>query len=659
MEQKNLFLAIGLSVAIILAFNFFFVPDRPAPPPAQQQQASGQGSALTPGVAGGETAEEVEPRPREEVLRNDPRTKIDTPRLGGSIDLRGAKLDDLLLKDYHTELSPESPNVVLLAPRGSEYPYQAAVRWLAEDDTPIPDADTLWQSSGGPLGVGKPVTLTWDNQQGQRFEIEIAVDDDYLFTLTPRLINEGGEPVRVRAYGLVNRIGIPPTLDTAFIVHEGLVGVFNDTYEEVDYDTVEEAPRGVIEQRSTGGWIGFFDKYWTVLLIPDRDAVVDARFASQRRPEGEVYQTDMSYETAAVPPGESSEHRFRLFAGAREPKLIDHYNDTLDIDKFYLAVDYGWIFFLARPIYLALSWFHGIVGNFGVAILLLVVCVRILLFPLANKAYKSMAKMRKLQPRMLELRERYKDDRQRFQQEMMGLYKKEGANPVAGCLPMLVQIPIFIALYNVLYGTILMRHAPFFGWIQDLSAPDPTSWMNLFGVLPYSIPDLGVLTFFSLGVWPLLMGFTMWAQYRLNPQPTDPMQAKIFALMPIVFTFMLGHFAAGLVIYWAWNNFLSMIQQVIIMRRQGIPIGGKMPSLHFGGHGSGHKGDKGDKGDKGGDAAHEAPTAEASPAPAPKEAPAAKPAAAPAPAPSKRSGKTSGGQQKRSSNPAAKKRRRS
>lgn len=592
---KNLILAIGLSIAIVMAFQFFFVPPPPEAPPQQQTSGettvdSGQ-TGTAPGIDGAPTT--PEPQSKEEILAESPRLPIETDRLGGSIALRGARLDDLVLKDYRTELAKDSPKIELLAPRGSEYPYFAAVRWLATDGTVIPDRDTLWQTDATALRAETPTVLYWENGAGQRFEIEITVDKNYMFTLKQRVINSGDKSVQVRAYGLVNRVGIPPTLDTAFIVHEGLVGVFNDTYEEVGYDTVEEAPPAsaanptrTISQSSDGGWIGFFDKYWTVLLIPEQDASVDARFAYSPVNGGDTYQTSMTYGPYDVAAGSTQEDTFHLFAGAREPNLIDHYNDTLHIDKFYLAVDYGWIFFLARPIYLALNWFHGLVGNFGVAILLLVVCVRILLFPLANKAYKSMAKMRKLQPRMVELRERYKDDKPRFQKEMMGLYKKEGANPVAGCLPMLVQIPIFIALYNVLYGTILMRHAPFFGWIQDLSAPDPTSWMNLFGLLPYTVPNLGLLQILSLGVWPLLMGFTMWAQYRLNPQPTDPLQAKIFAWMPVVFTFMLGQFAAGLVIYWAWNNLLSMTQQVIIMRRQGIPIGGKLPPMTLGGGGS-------------------------------------------------------------------------
>ncbi len=645
---KNLILAVALSIAIVLAFQFFFVPPPPQAPPQQQttsETATGGQSGNQSGVPGIEGAATVEPQTKDEILAESPRLPIETARLGGSIALKGARMDDLVLKDYHTELSKESPNIELLAPRGSEYPYFAAVRWSSTDGTTVPGSDTVWKTNATVLNADVPVTLYWENGEGQRFEIEIGVDQDYMFTLKQRVINSADKTVQVKAYGLINRVGIPPTLDTAFIVHEGLVGVFNDTYEEVDYDTVEEAPASTannptrtITNRSEGGWIGFFDKYWTVLLIPEQSSDVDAHFSYSPVNGGDTYQTSMTYNPYDVASGATREDSFHLFAGAREPNLIDHYNDTLHIDKFYLAVDYGWIFFLARPIYLALNWFHGLVGNFGVAILLLVVCVRILLFPLANKAYKSMAKMRKLQPRMLELRERYKEDKPRFQKEMMGLYKKEGANPVAGCLPMLVQIPIFIALYNVLYGTILMRHAPFFGWIQDLSAPDPTTWMNLFGLLPYTVPNLGILQIFSLGVFPLFMGFTMWAQYRLNPQPTDPLQAKIFAWMPVVFTFMLGQFAAGLVIYWAWNNVLSMAQQVIIMRRQGIPIGGKMPPINL----------------PGTSAAKSEPEPEPEPEPEKPKAITKEPAKVEGKTRSRSSNK--GG--RRSSNPAAKKRRR-
>ncbi|MBC6404753.1 MAG: membrane protein insertase YidC [Rhodospirillales bacterium] len=580
MDNKNLFIAIGLSIVIMVGFQHFFAPE-PIPPTEQTatQTADGGNTQIKSTSAPGVDSEAPVPKSREEALAQSPRLPIDTARLSGSIDLHGAKLNDLILRDYRTDLSQESPNIVLLAPRGSEFPYFASVRWLADDETSVPDRDTLWKGAPDALTADQPVTLHWDNGQGQRFEIDITVDQNYMFTLTQRVINSGNKTVRLKSYGLVNRVGIPQTSDNTFIVHEGPVGVFNETYKEVSYDTVEEAPNKRIEQTTEGGWTGIFDKYWTVLLIPEQDAKVDARFAYSSVNGSDTYQVDISYSYYDIAPGDTREDSLRLFAGAREPQLIDYYTEEFHIDKFYLAVDYGWIFFLARPIYWLLNWFHGLVGNFGGAILLLVVCVRIALFPLANKAYKSMAKMRKLQPRMLELRERYKDDKPRFQKEMMGLYKKEGANPVAGCLPMLLQIPIFIALYNVLYGTILMRHAPFVGWIQDLSAPDPTSWVNLFGLLPFDVPNLGLLSFFSIGIWPLLMGFTMWAQYRLNPQPTDPLQAKIFAWMPVIFTFMLGHFAAGLVIYWAWNNLLSMGQQAIIMRSQGIPIGGKLPAL--------------------------------------------------------------------------------
>jgi len=583
MDQRNMWIAIGLSVAIIFVFQFFLTPTPPPQPTSQQAgdtlQPSVGGNAQQP-AAGSAPAASGIVRPVSEVLGESPRLKLANNKLDGSIDLKGARLDNLVLRNYHEELDRSSPLVTLLAPRGTQDPYFAAVRWLSSDGTEVPTPDTLWSVKGGQtqLAPGQPVTLTWNNGAGQTFEIDIALDDEYMFTFVQRVINLSDEAVNVAPYGLVNRTGTPQ-MDAAFVVHEGPVGVFNNTYEEIDYDEIFDAAGGVISQKTNDGWTGFFDKYWTVLLIPEQGAEMDARFVATLQSRTPVYQADMAYGSVNVGPGGTQEDTFRIYAGARVPNIVDAYSDDLGIAKFYLAVDYGWIFFLARPLYWVLDWFYGLVGNFGVAIMLLVVCVRILLFPLANTAFKSMAKMRKLQPKMVELRERYKDDRQKFQQEMMGLYKKEGANPVAGCLPMLLQIPIFIALYNVLYGSILMRHAPFFGWIQDLSAPDPTSYINLFGLLPFSVPDLGFFNLLSLGIWPIFMGVTMYVQYKLNPQPTDPMQARIFQLMPIVFTFMLGHFAAGLVIYWAWNNVLSMFQQVIIMKRQGIPLGGTMPSM--------------------------------------------------------------------------------
>ena len=571
-------LAIAISIAVILGWQYLLMPALyPPPPPAPPVSTTGEpvpdaGQPQTQTQPTTGTEAEAKVRSRAEVLAEAPRVPIETPAVRGSINLKGGQIDDLILRHYRETIDPTSPEIVLLSPRGAAAPYYAGVRWLGVEGTPVPDAETLWQAEGTRLTPESPVTLratvgTLD------YEIVYAIDRDYLVTATQRVTNRGESPVSVAPYGLLNRTGIPK-LDAAFVVHEGLFGVLGDTYEEVDYEDLIEEPGGVVQRATTGGWLGITDKYWSVIVIPEQSTPATARHVYDRGTTAPRFQSDVTYGAQAVAPGATLETRMQIFAGARVPEVIDRY-DEAGVHRFYLAVDYGWIFFLSRPIYLALHWFNGLVGNFGVAILLLVVCVRILLFPLANKSYKSMGKMRKLQPKMLELRERYKDDKPRFQQEIMALYKKEGANPLAGCLPIMVQIPIFIALYNVLYGTIEMRHAPFFGWIQDLSAPDPTSWMNLFGILPYDVPDLGILNFFSLGFWPLLMGLTMWLQYRLNPQPTDPMQAKIFAWMPIIFTFMLGHFAAGLVIYWAWNNILSMTQQVIILRQQGMPIGRK------------------------------------------------------------------------------------
>ncbi len=578
MDNKNLILALVLSGGILLVWQLFFVPATvphavtPSPTPIT-------GSEAQPGVEGTTTAqgssEPAKPRERAEVLAEAPRVPVANPRLSGSINLRGGALDDLVLTQYHETIDPKSPNIILLAPRGTEHPYYLAARWLADGDTPTPDANTAWTASGGSLAPGQPVTLKATVGEVD-YEIVYALDQDFMLTVTQRATNRGSAAVALQPYALINRTGIPQT-DHTYVLQEGFFGVLDNSYTELDYSDLIDTPGGIVTQPTTGGWFGITDKYWMLLLIPDQNVPVTTRYVHTKPGGEDHFQADITYPKATLEPGQSVETLVRSYAGARVATVVDRYNDdeSLGINRFYLAIDYGWIFFLSRPIYLALQWFHGLVGNFGVAILLLVVCVRLLLFPLANKAYKSMAKMRQLQPKMVELRERYKDDKPKFQQEIMQLYKKQGANPLAGCLPILCQIPIFIALYNVLYGTIEMRHAPFFGWIKDLSAPDPTSWLNGFGLLPWDVPNLGFLNIVSLGVWPIVMGISMWLQYQLNPQPTDKVQAKIFAWMPVIFTFMLGHFASGLVIYWAWNNTLSMTQQVYIMKRQGMPVGRK------------------------------------------------------------------------------------
>jgi YidC/Oxa1 family membrane protein insertase len=394
----------------------------------------------------------------------------------------------------------------------------------------------------------------------------VAVDENYMFTVTQRVENTGGEAVTLHPYALVSRHGTPQT-SGFFILHEGPIGVFDNTLREVDYDELRE--EGVISQATTGGWIGITDKYWLAAVIPDQNDPVEARFVHQRSDNIDIYQTDFTGGAVAIGPGETVESTSRIFAGAKRAQLLDHYAQTYNIAHFDRAIDFGWFYFLTKPLFYFLIYIQRYVGNFGIAILVLTVVIKLLFFPLANKSYKAMSQMRRLQPEMLKLRERFGDDKMRLNQEMMALYKREKVSPASGCLPMLIQIPVFFALYKVLFVTIEMRHAPFFGWINDLSAPDPTSIFNLFGLIPVDLPQ-----FLIIGAWPLIMGVTMYLQQKLNPQPPDPMQAKIFMMLPVIFTFMLAQFPAGLVIYWTWNNVLSIIQQWVIMRRTGGAGGG-------------------------------------------------------------------------------------
>ncbi|RMD61008.1 MAG: membrane protein insertase YidC [Alphaproteobacteria bacterium] len=586
MEQRNLILAIVLSVAILLGFQIFLAPkpspvgdqagpsattsapqapDAPAPP-------SGDVVAPSPGTGAPATAV-VTPRSRAEILAATPRVRIETPAVRGSIALVGARIDDLVLKRYRETIDENSPNIVLLSPPGSEHPYFADFRWTSSrNDIDLPDATTRWQADGKVLSPTQPITLSWRNEQGLRFELRFEIDDHYMFTVTQRVVNEGAAAVPLLPYGLISRTGTPKTLGY-YILHEGLLGVLDGTLKEVDYKDLRK--NGLIQDQTTGGWLGITDKYWLVALVPDQTRPVNARFVYSGRDNVDKYQADFLYQGASVAAGSSTSVTSRLFAGAKEVTLLDRYRDELGIARFDLAVDFGWFYFLTKPLFYALHYVAQITGNFGVAILLLTVAIKLLFFPLANKSYNAMAKMRKLQPEIARLRERFGDDRQRLNQEMMALYRKEGTNPVSGCLPIIIQIPVFFALYKVMFVTIEMRHAPFFGWIKDLSAPDPTSILNGFGLLPWMIPDLGPLNVLNIGAWPLVMGLTMFLQQKLNPQPPDPVQAKIFMFMPIMFTFLLAQFPAGLVIYWTWNNMLSIAQQYVIMRRAGVSIGGK------------------------------------------------------------------------------------
>ncbi len=590
MDQRNLILAIVLSLGILLTYEVFIggpqrqdlldqsetaqtgetaqQPGAEIPTPPSGETTPGE---TTPGAAVGDLGGAAGALSRADALARKPRITIDSPTLSGSISLEGGRFDDLVLKRYRETIEPDSPQIELLHPADVSEPYYANFGWSAGVGGPaVPSGDSLWQANGDILSPGAPVTLTWDNGQGLRFERSLALDENYMFTVTQRVVNDGDADVLLSPYGLIWRTGTPEILGF-YILHEGLIGVLNETLEEIDYsDLVDDGPQ---QFETTSGWLGITDKYWLTALVPDQQRQVQARFLHTAPNGQDKYQSDYLYQTITVPAGGTAEVTSRLFAGAKEARLLEAYRDDLGIPLFDRAVDFGWFYFLTIPFFHALHYFAEKLGNFGLSILLLTVLVKLAFFPLANKSYKAMAKMRKVQPEMLELRERYGDDKQKLNQEMMALYKREGANPVSGCLPVVIQIPVFFALYKVLFVTIEMRHAPFYGWIQDLSARDPTTVLNLFGLLPWTVPDLGVLNLLNLGIWPILMGITMMAQHRLNPQPADPVQAKIFFFMPIVFTFLLAQFPAGLVIYWTWNNLLSILQQALIMKRAGVPIG--------------------------------------------------------------------------------------
>src|SRR5215467_2234012 len=436
----------------------------------------------------------------------------------------------------------------------------------------VPGAETVWQQQGaGELGIGHPVTLTWDNGEGLEFRRTISVDDKYMFSVRDDVVNRGTAGVTLYPYALISRHGTPPTLGY-YILFEGLIGVLGDKLQEVKYTDIEKSK--VQEFKDVkNGWLGFTDKYWAAVLVPEVSDRFDAKMTSGMLGNLRTYQTDYLLDARNIAPGGTASATARLFAGAKEVATVNGYERDLGLNRFKLLIDWGMFWFITQPMFAVIDYFFHLVGNFGVAILIVTVLIKLAFFPLANKSYASMAKMKAVQPQMMAIRERFPDDKVKQQQEMMELYKREKINPVAGCLPIVIQIPVFFSLYKVLFVTIEMRHAPFYGWIKDLSAPDPTNIFTLFGLIPYDptvLPLVG--QFLHLGVWPILMGITMWVQMKMNPAPPDPTQKMIFDWMPIFFTFMLGGFAAGLVIYWAWNNLLSVLQQGVIMRKNGAKI---------------------------------------------------------------------------------------
>ena len=585
-DQRNLFLAVVLSIGIILAFQLIYEKPRQERLQEQaQEQAAPQGEAVdrprpeapdtAPSAESGAPAAAKTPvADRESVLAQGRRVRIESARLTGSIALTGARIDDVTLVDYREEVDPESPQVTMLVPPGLPNAYFAEFGWVADDArVPVPTPDTEWRADVEVLRPDRPVTFFWDNGEGLRFVHQIVLDENFLFTVIRRVENNGADPVTLFSYGLVARSGTPELSPFGFYVHEGPVGMINGTLEEIDYDDLEAgSPR---EETSQGGWFGIKDLYWLVALVPDQEGEIKVRFKRHQREDGDKYQVDFLSQGITVPARGSIEVTERLFVGAKEIELLEKYGDELDIENFNMAIDYTKLFFLTIPLHKVLSYFNGILGNFGLSILLLTVFIKAIFFPLANKSYRAMSAMKKLQPQMTELRELYGEDKQRMNQELMALYKREKVNPAAGCLPIIIQIPVFISLYIVVLVTIDVRHAPFFGWIRDLSAPDPLGLLTLFGLLDWQ-PD-GYLAMLNIGIWPMLMGITMFLQQKLNPQPADPMQAKIFMALPFVFTVMLSQFPAALVIYWAWNNLLSIAQQWVIMRRYGA-IGTPSPA---------------------------------------------------------------------------------
>src|SRR5882757_7021195 len=605
-DQKNTILAIVLSALVLIAWQYFIgLPQMEKQKQEaqlkaqQQQQQQAQQSAqpapgTAPGTAPGQTASPQLPGQggaptagqqftREAVIAASPRITIETPRLRGSIALKGAQVDDLALIQYRETIDSKSPPIVLLSPAGSPHPFYAEFGWVTGSGAAVkvPDRDTVWTQSGsGALAVGKPVTLTWDNGEGLQFRRIISVDDQYLLTVESQIVNKGSAAVTLYPYGLIRRHGTPETLGY-YILHEGLIGVMGDQgLQEFTYKQIED--KKSVSFKATDAWLGITDKYWAAALLPEPKATIQAKYSFETTGTDKSYQTDYLGEAVTVAPGATASNTSRLFAGAKEASIVGinfgpfgegGYTKQLGLDRFDLLIDWGYFYFITKPMFLSIDWLYRHVGNFGIAILLITLSVKIIFLPLANKSCASMAKMKAVQPEMAAIRERYGDDKVKQQQALMDLYKKEKINPLAGCLPILIQVPVFFSLYKVLFISIEMRHAPFYGWIKDLSAPDPTNIFNLFGLIPYDptlIPVFG--HYLHLGFWPIIMGITMWAQMKLNPAPPDPTQKMIFDWMPLIFTFMLASFSAGLVIYWACNSSLSVLQQSFIMHRHGTKI---------------------------------------------------------------------------------------
>lgn len=591
-NNRNLFLTIALSVGILSLWQIFYVNPRIEEQRLAQEQVQAQTQTATPGAAtdGGDipaatvtpgTAASDIPQTsivgqngdisddRQAAVSGAGRIAIETDLLKGSINLTGARFDDLSLKNYHVTNDDGSPIVDLLTPAGVENAYFGEFGYTGFEGAPGPSA--VWTvEAGATLTPSSPVTLTFDAPNGLTFSRTIAIDDGYMFSIDDQILNNGAGAISLQDYGRTTRF-FKPEAAPIFILHEGMLGVTGETgLTEYSFSEIEDDGEVKLDM-STDGWLGITDKYWATALIPIDGRSFQPRY--QYLSSGIArYQSDFLADPLTVNPGQTATVSNKFFAGAKKTEIIDAYEQDLGIRQFELMIDWGWFHFITKPLFTWIMFpLFNFIGNFGVAILMTTVLVKAVFFPLASKSYTSMARMKVVQPQMAEIKEKYGEDREKMQKAMMELYKKEKINPIAGCWPMLIQIPVFFALYKVIYITIEMRHAPFFGWVQDLSAPDPSSVWELFGLIPWGAADV-LPAFLMLGVWPLLMGITMFIQMQMNPAPPDPTQAMIFRWMPVVFTFMLSTFPAGLVLYWAWNNFLSIIQQGYIMKKNGAEI---------------------------------------------------------------------------------------
>ncbi|MEQ1648392.1 MAG: membrane protein insertase YidC, partial [Hyphomicrobiaceae bacterium] len=619
-SQKNLVMAIALSLAVLLGWQYFFVwpkeqerrrleqsrqiqqPNVPAgtgtatsgaPTATTAKQGSTPSAAGTlPGASGTIGKEAINSAlSRSAALAASPRIKIATPSLTGSIALKGGRIDDLILAKYTETLKPGSDHVVLFSPTGTGESYFAEYGWVAGagQSVKVPDRDTLWTASAHTLTPTTPVTLTWANGQGFTFKRTLSIDDKYLFTVKDEVDNKSAGAAVLQPYARIYRHGVPKVEGWA-ILHEGPIGFLSpddkNGLKELTYADLKKDAETALKDKKIplgekafagvkGGWIGFTDKYWAATLIPDQASTYDAHVVAYAKTsdQEEGFQTDYIEPAQTIAPGATIASTASLFAGAKEVRVLDGYRDAKSIKRFDFLVDWGMFWFITKPLFWLIERLYALLGNFGLAIIAVTVLVKAAFFPLANKSYESMAKMKKVQPEMEKMREQYKDDKAKMQQELMALYSKHKINPASGCLPMLLQIPVFFALYKVLFVTLDMRHAPFYGWVKDLSAPDPTNIFNIFGLLPFDPTMLPVIgPYLHLGVWPIIMGITMWIQMQLNPKQPDPMQQALFNWMPVMFTFMLGAFPAGLVIYWAWSNLLSVSQQYYIMQKNGSDI---------------------------------------------------------------------------------------